>query len=182
MLFSWLIGPTVDTDAVGFLRNRQMAFFHVICTSNIAMYRSSTLSVDSKQNEILTKSWNTLLLKLWRCQSWDEFCVLSTVFRHLSDPQAALESMLKPKVTSLPGHIQSVYVQNITKLYARILSKAEQEENGELVKQISKTLSDHLVLFMQSADLEVQERVSLIYNGNCTVNCWHIGKELQVSK
>lgn len=70
--------------------------------------------------------------------------------------------MLKPKVTSLPGHIQSVYVQNITKLYARILLKAEQEENEELVKQISKTMSDHLVLFMQSADLEVQERVSFI--------------------
>ena len=68
--------------------------------------------------------------------------------------------MLKPKVTSLPGHIQSVYVQNITKLYARILLQAEQDNNEEMAIEISKTMCDHLTLFMQSSDLEVQERVS----------------------
>lgn len=34
--------------------------------------------------------------------------------------------MLQPKVTSLPGHIQAVYVQNIAKLYAKILASEEE--------------------------------------------------------
>jgi AP-3 complex subunit delta-1 len=35
--------------------------------------------------------------------------------------------MLKSRVGSLPGHIQSVYVQNILKLYSYIMAKAEEE-------------------------------------------------------
>ena len=33
--------------------------------------------------------------------------------------------MLSSKVTSLPGHIQAVFVQNVVKLYASILVTAE---------------------------------------------------------
>jgi len=51
------------------------------------------------------------------------FCVTA---RHLTDVELTLQSMLKPRVTVLPGHIQSVYVQNIAKLYGRVLAKAEQ--------------------------------------------------------
>jgi len=39
-----------------------------------------------------------------------------------------LEAMLQPKVTSLPGHIQAVYVQNIVKVFAKILASQQQEE------------------------------------------------------
>ena len=46
--------------------------------------------------------------------------------RHLPDINATLEAMLQPKVTSLPGHIQAVYVQNIAKLYANILASEEE--------------------------------------------------------
>lgn len=43
--------------------------------------------------------------------------------------------MLQTKVTSLPGHIQAVYVQNIAKLYAKLLaSEAEEVCDMILVK------------------------------------------------
>ena len=40
--------------------------------------------------------------------------------------------MLQTKVTSLPGHIQAVYVQNIAKLYAKLLA-SEAEEVCDLI-------------------------------------------------
>jgi hypothetical protein len=45
----------------------------------------------------------------------------------LPDQKAVLMFMLKSRVASLPGHIQSVYVQNILKLYSYIMAKAEDE-------------------------------------------------------
>ena len=81
--------------------------------------------------------------------------------RHLPDVEVTLESMLKPRVATLPGHIQSVYVQNICKLYGRVLAKAEQSDDDELVQRASELVSQHLALFVHSADLEVQERVSI---------------------
>lgn len=45
--------------------------------------------------------------------------------------------MLQTKVTSLPGHIQAVYVQNIAKLYAKLLA-SEAEEVCDLI--LSETL------------------------------------------
>lgn len=38
-----------------------------------------------------------------------------------------MESMLRTKATSLPGHIQAVYVQSIAKLYAHMLKQIEDE-------------------------------------------------------
>lgn len=75
------------------------------------------------------------------------------------DPRETLEAMLKPRVTSLPGHIQSVYVQNIIKLYSCILVKAEEEMDEETTKEVGTLLVEKLPMFVQSADLEVQERV-----------------------
>lgn len=68
--------------------------------------------------------------------------------------------MLRPKVTTLPGHIQSVYVQNIAKLYGRILDAAEEADDQSQVKEISQSVADRLTIFIQSSDLEVQDRVS----------------------
>lgn len=53
--------------------------------------------------------------------------------RHLPDIHSTLEAMLQAKVTSLPGHIQAVYVQNIAKLYAKILA-SEAEEVCSLIE------------------------------------------------
>ena len=48
-------------------------------------------------------------------------------FRYLPNPHATLEALFHPRATSLPGHIQAVYVQNIAKLYACLLKTAEEE-------------------------------------------------------
>ena len=52
---------------------------------------------------------------------------------HLTNPRSTLDSLLNPKVVALPPHVQAVFVQNIVKLYASILVKAEAEVKGECV-------------------------------------------------
>lgn len=79
--------------------------------------------------------------------------------RHLQEPQHTLEAMLRPKVTTLPGHIQAVYVQNVLKLYACILQQKEQAGEPEAAHEVTQLLVERLPQFVQSADLEVQERV-----------------------
>ncbi|XP_058513755.1 AP-3 complex subunit delta-1 [Ochotona princeps] len=89
----------------------------------------------------------------WICGEFSE---------HLQEPQRTLEAMLRPKVTTLPGHIQAVYVQNVLKLYASILQQEEQAGQPEAAQQATQLLLERLPQFVQSADLEVQERASCI--------------------
>ncbi|XP_076775503.1 AP-3 complex subunit delta-1 [Arvicanthis niloticus] len=89
----------------------------------------------------------------WICGEFSE---------HLQAPQQTLEAMLRPKVTTLPGHIQAVYVQNVVKLYASILQQKEQAADTEAAQEVTQLLVDRLPQFVQSADLEVQERASCI--------------------
>lgn len=77
----------------------------------------------------------------------------------LEDPLATLQSMLRSQASSLPGHIQAVYVHNILKLAAAILYKAEKEGDNETMEQIF-ALKDKIAAFVCSGDLEVQERSS----------------------
>lgn len=70
--------------------------------------------------------------------------------------------MLRPKVTTLPGHIQAVYVQNVVKLYAAILQQKEQAADTSAAQEVTQLLVERLPQFVQSADLEVQERVSAV--------------------
>ncbi|KAK3755607.1 hypothetical protein QZH41_017603, partial [Actinostola sp. cb2023] len=88
-----------------------------------------------------------------------EFC------EQLADIGMTLESLLRSKVTSLPGHIQAVYVQSIAKIYANMLNKMEddaQEEENTAAIHLGQKMVDNLPMFVQSADLEVQERVGCI--------------------
>lgn len=62
-------------------------------------------------------------------------------------------------MTTLPGHIQAVYVQNMVKLYASILQQKEQAGEKEAAQEITQLMIERLPQFVQSADLEVQERV-----------------------
>uniref|UniRef100_A0A5F8GPL7 AP-3 complex subunit delta-1 n=1 Tax=Monodelphis domestica TaxID=13616 RepID=A0A5F8GPL7_MONDO len=89
----------------------------------------------------------------WICGEFSE---------HLQEPHQTLEAMLRPKVTTLPGHIQAVYVQNMVKLYASILQQKERSEEKEGAQEITQMMIDRLPQFVQSADLEVQERASCI--------------------
>lgn len=54
---------------------------------------------------------------------------------------STLQSMLKPQASSLPGHIQAVYVHNILKLIAAILSKHD-ETDEDVMQQV------HFFLFI----------------------------------
>lgn len=89
----------------------------------------------------------------WICGEFSE---------HLQEPNQTLEAMLKSKVTTLPGHIQAVYVQNAAKLYASILQQHEQAGDKKAAEEITQILIDKLPQFVQNADLEVQERASCI--------------------
>lgn len=71
--------------------------------------------------------------------------------------------MLRPRVTALPGHIQAVYVQNVLKLYAALLRQREQAGEAAAAQAASQLLAERLPQFVQSADLEVQERVSMVH-------------------
>ncbi|XP_048415761.1 AP-3 complex subunit delta-1 isoform X1 [Stegostoma tigrinum] len=89
----------------------------------------------------------------WICGEFSEY---------LQEPNQTLEAMLKSKVTTLPGHIQAVYVQNAAKLYASVLQQNEQAGDKEAAQEITQMLIDKLPQFVQNADLEVQERASCI--------------------
>ncbi|XP_023653719.2 AP-3 complex subunit delta-1-like isoform X2 [Paramormyrops kingsleyae] len=88
----------------------------------------------------------------WICGEFSEY---------LEDPVQTLEAMLRPKVSTLPGHIQAVYVQNAAKLFAAVLRNGQQgSQEGAAVQETIQLLTDQLPIFVQSADLEVQERAS----------------------
>ncbi|XP_072260958.1 AP-3 complex subunit delta-1 isoform X2 [Pyxicephalus adspersus] len=89
----------------------------------------------------------------WICGEFSE---------HLTEPHQTLEAMLRSKVTTLPGHIQAVYVQNVVKLYSGILQHKEQDGDHQAAQEITRLMIERLPQFVQSADLEVQERASCI--------------------
>lgn len=49
---------------------------------------------------------------------------------------ATLQSMLRSQASSLPGHIQAVYVHNILKLAATTFAKAEKEGDSETMDKV----------------------------------------------
>ncbi|XP_014217079.1 AP-3 complex subunit delta-1 [Copidosoma floridanum] len=75
----------------------------------------------------------------------------------LYDPLVTLDSMLKPQASSLPGHIQAVYVHNILKLIIAILMKGDEIN---VAKEEMVEWKEKLATFICSSDLEVQERSS----------------------
>lgn len=77
----------------------------------------------------------------------------------LEDPLVTLQSMLRSQASSLPGHIQAVYVHNILKLATATLCKAEQDGDTESMNQIYE-LNQSIAALARSGDLEVQERSS----------------------
>ncbi|KAK0132066.1 AP-3 complex subunit delta-1 [Merluccius polli] len=89
----------------------------------------------------------------WICGEFSE---------HLENPMQTLEAMLRPKVATLPGHIQAVYVQNAAKLFATVLRSQEGNTDRTTAQETSQLMIDRLPLFVQSANLEVQERASCI--------------------
>lgn len=75
----------------------------------------------------------------------------------MKDPQKTLESILNTKITLFPGHIQSVFYQNILKILTFLIQSSD---NDEIIARalISMTI-DRMNVFLSSGDVEAQERV-----------------------
>ncbi|CAO3623045.1 unnamed protein product [Cunninghamella echinulata] len=88
----------------------------------------------------------------WIC---GEYC------HNLDNVPATLECLLTPYASQLPVKVQTVYVQNILKVYAywvtELLPQWNFELQGEFIK-VTRVMSDKMDMFIQSTDLEVQER------------------------
>ena len=73
----------------------------------------------------------------------------------LEEPLPVMEALLQPRISSLPPHIQAVYVHNTVKFYgAMVRCKVDEEVLTQLLDMMAKRLP----LFVQSGDLEVQVR------------------------
>ncbi|CAF0892405.1 unnamed protein product [Rotaria sordida] len=81
---------------------------------------------------------------------------------YLKDPQKTLESMLNTKITLFPGHIQSVYYQNILKIITYIIITLNNNET--IIKELISMSIDKMSVFLSSGDVEAQERASVILN------------------
>ncbi|PIO58334.1 hypothetical protein TELCIR_20233 [Teladorsagia circumcincta] len=58
----------------------------------------------------------------------------------------------------MSGHILSVYVQNIGKLYSTLLSKAEKEDDWDAIESLDNLMLSKLADFELAEHLEAQER------------------------
>uniref|UniRef100_A0A8R1DVX4 AP-3 complex subunit delta n=1 Tax=Caenorhabditis japonica TaxID=281687 RepID=A0A8R1DVX4_CAEJA len=90
-----------------------------------------------------------LLAAAWICGEYSQ---------HVRNVQSVLESMLKAKPSVMPGHILSVYVQNIGKLYCSLMAKAEEEDDWDAVDSLDNLMLSKLPQFELSEHLEAQER------------------------
>lgn len=84
-------------------------------------------------------------------------CVLFQ-FSELNAPEKTLNILLKQR--SLPGHIQGVYVQNILKLFTRIVTGLLERNDVNKIVTLCNLLLKRLPVFISSGHIEVQERAS----------------------
>ena len=75
----------------------------------------------------------------------------------LREPQKTLESMLNTKIVLFPGHIQSVYYQNILKILTYLITTSD--ERGIDSKALLTMAVEKMSVFLSSGDVEAQERV-----------------------
>lgn len=83
-----------------------------------------------------------------------EFC------QFIDDLKEVLMSMLGSHVLQHPTHIQHIFLQNITKMYTCLLVKTEESEDFESALTLTRSIQEKLAAFLQSSNLEVQERAS----------------------
>ena len=67
--------------------------------------------------------------------------------------------MLNTKITLFPGHIQSVYYQNILKIVTYLITTSEDNEINS--KELVSMSVDKMSVFLSSGDVEAQERVCI---------------------
>eukprot|EP01088_Endostelium_zonatum_P008528 TRINITY_DN2157_c0_g1_i1.p1 TRINITY_DN2157_c0_g1~~TRINITY_DN2157_c0_g1_i1.p1 ORF type:complete len:1133 (-),score=450.35 TRINITY_DN2157_c0_g1_i1:58-3456(-) len=75
----------------------------------------------------------------------------------------SLHTLLHPRVFSLPGHIQAVFMQSVLKLFTFALRSSHPKDNGVLEQLINDLILKQLAKFQQSPHIEVQERACFAY-------------------
>jgi AP-3 complex subunit delta-1 len=107
-------------------------------------------------NSIVTTltAFNSNLNEVFYAASW----ICGEFGKELKDAVHTMNSMLKTKVTQLPGHIQASFVQNVFKLYSMNLSRLLDSGDLEEVRSLTSGLLEKITIYEQSSDLEVQER------------------------
>lgn len=80
--------------------------------------------------------------------------------RYLKEPQETLQAILNTKVTLFPGHIQSVYYQNILKIVTYLIQSSNNDQ--AFAKQLISTTIEKMSTFLSSGDVEAQERVCFV--------------------
>lgn len=104
------------------------------------------------------QSANASMYEVLYAAAW----IVGEFSEHAVDLPETLSVFLKSR-PNLPGHIQAVFVQNMVKVFARIvqgiLLEAETIDLME-VTRFSDLMLDKLPAFVSSSDIEVQERAS----------------------
>ncbi|CAD6191838.1 unnamed protein product [Caenorhabditis auriculariae] len=109
-----------------------------------------------------------LLAAAWICGEYSQ---------HVRNVQSVLESMLRAKTSIMPGHILSVYVQNIGKLYSSLLTKAEEEEDWDVIESLDNLMLSKLPQFELAEHLEAQERACTLMSIIRIVEAHHQQRE-----
>ncbi|KAH0535660.1 AP-3 complex subunit delta-1 isoform X2 [Cotesia glomerata] len=159
--FEWYISVLVDLTRMEGTKHGQLVATQLLDVAiRVQAIRKCAVQQCAlllKNAHLLTGQPRATMCEVLYAAAWicGEFC------SELDDPIATLKSMLKSQASSLPGHIQAVYVHNILKLAAITLNKAYSEEDLATIDQIFE-LKDKMAEFVCSGDLEVQERSSAV--------------------
>eukprot|EP00163_Fabomonas_tropica_P032177 TRINITY_DN7967_c0_g2_i1.p1 TRINITY_DN7967_c0_g2~~TRINITY_DN7967_c0_g2_i1.p1 ORF type:complete len:1234 (-),score=421.05 TRINITY_DN7967_c0_g2_i1:309-4010(-) len=79
----------------------------------------------------------------------------------VADPVLVVDTLLQPRVTSLPAQIQAVFMQNVLKLWVDALKRVQAGTDAAASQHLTdmvRVMEDRLPLFTQSVHVEVQER------------------------
>lgn len=126
-----------------------------------AVKEMTTLLTNFPEQSSARQNANASMFEVLYAAAW----IVGEFSQHAVDLPEVLSVFLKPRA-SLPGHIQAVFVQNMVKVFARIVAGiVEDGEGGTMGKlaeitRYSDRLLEKLPAFLSSADIEVQERAS----------------------
>lgn len=99
-------------------------------------------------------SQNSMMYDVLYAAAW----IVGEFSNEMDAPEKTLTVLLKPR--SIPGHIQGVYVQNILKLFTRIVTGLMERNDCTEIVRLCNLLLKKLPVFVSSGHIEVQERAS----------------------
>uniref|UniRef100_A0A1I8NA53 AP-3 complex subunit delta n=1 Tax=Musca domestica TaxID=7370 RepID=A0A1I8NA53_MUSDO len=104
-----------------------------------------TFSISSQSNSM----YEVLYAAAW---------IVGEFSNELEDAEHTLNILLRPR--QVPGHIQSVFVQNVVKLFTRLATTCLENEDPEGLVRLCNHVLEKLQDFNSSDDIEVQERAN----------------------